>query len=361
MQFEIRTFTLADYINLFDESKVTIDPPYQRNFVWSEKSQQLLIESILSGTPIPSFFLLLKKDDNYELVDGQQRTRTILAFHRGLLKTSEGTLISDIDASKFHDFKIPVTIITELDASERIESFYALVNSTGIHTNRPELKKAEYFYTNFLGLVNSCLEYAPFKELDLFTDVSLKRMNDMDFTTELLALSHFGTSDKKEKTEDLFEQDIDDATKTALYNKFTSVIDVIARLNKIHKIKQTRYKQRNDFYTLFDFVMRHSDWKASTFEYLYRTLVLIGPSIKPSQEECPVLMQYARHCVTQSNSKNARDERYRILSRILVSEAPTPNSEQSQILRFLDVKSTEMIALENFHTMDNEAMSQAIG
>jgi len=361
MNFESRTFSLAEYIDLFDRSKVTIDPPYQRNFVWSVKSQQLLIESILSGTPIPSFFLLLKKNGNYELVDGQQRTRTILAFHRGLLRTSDGLSLSDIDASKFNDFKIPVTIITTLEPGERIENFYALVNNTGIHTNRPELKKAEYFYTTFLALVNSCLEYPPFKKLNLFSDVSLKRMNDMDFTTELLALSHFGTSEKKEKTEELFSNDIDGKTKKELYEKFIGVIDVIAQLNKIQEIRQTRYKQRNDFYTLFDFVRRHFDWKITTFEYLYRTLVLIGPSIKPSQEDCPILMEYARHCVTQSNSKHARDERYRIMSRILTSDTPAPNSEQKEVLKFLSVKSSAMVPLENFYTMDNDAISQAIG
>jgi uncharacterized protein with ParB-like and HNH nuclease domain len=76
-----------------EDEKGTLDlqPKYQRNPIWSSAQKCFLIDSIISGCPIPQIYLnvLTKKTTArerstvYEVVDGQQRLRAILEFMRG--------------------------------------------------------------------------------------------------------------------------------------------------------------------------------------------------------------------------------------------------------------------------------------
>lgn len=70
-----------------------IVPSYQRQFVWSEEQQLSLIQSILDGVPIGSFFISKRKDDScYDIVDGQQRLKSIFYFIENNYKTKNGRL-----------------------------------------------------------------------------------------------------------------------------------------------------------------------------------------------------------------------------------------------------------------------------
>jgi hypothetical protein len=64
------------------EGDIDPRPQYQRSSVWSERRNQLLIDSILRGFDIPKFYLreIKHKKYDYEVVDGQQRLRAIWDF-----------------------------------------------------------------------------------------------------------------------------------------------------------------------------------------------------------------------------------------------------------------------------------------
>ena len=65
-------------------SKERIDtrPDYQRPPVWSKAQKQLLLDTILRGYDIPKFYWRKtgSSPDTYEVIDGQQRTRSIWEF-----------------------------------------------------------------------------------------------------------------------------------------------------------------------------------------------------------------------------------------------------------------------------------------
>jgi len=222
-----------------------LDPPYQRNFIWSIKDQKELIDSILNNHPLPNFFLRSLKNGKYEMVDGQQRTRTILSYYRNNFAIND--VNQDLKKS-FNDYVISVTVISEIGKDELIEDFYARVNRTGLKTNKPELNKAQYFYTVFLGLNEELANNAQFRVLDLFTDASTKRMNDIDLVSELVTLLEFGNFEKKIKVDDLYESDISEQKRKELKDKFLLVVDRIAKLNSLSPLKKSRYRQRNDFF-----------------------------------------------------------------------------------------------------------------
>lgn len=76
--------------------KLNVRPPYQREFIYSEEQQKRVIESILNQRPINVFYWGRVGDaDNYELIDGQQRTMSICRFvHGGLHANYKGTSVA---------------------------------------------------------------------------------------------------------------------------------------------------------------------------------------------------------------------------------------------------------------------------
>src|ERR1700683_3472776 len=74
---------LNDY---FKKNGIYVDNSFQRRSVWVERNKARLIETILTGFPMPEIYLWLGKADpktgltKYSIVDGQQRLTAIRDF-----------------------------------------------------------------------------------------------------------------------------------------------------------------------------------------------------------------------------------------------------------------------------------------
>ena len=81
---EIRTtavdFSFGELLNLHNDKEIVIRPEYQRLFRWSNEQRSRLIESIVLSLPIPPIFLIEGTDGVLELIDGLQRTSSVLQF-----------------------------------------------------------------------------------------------------------------------------------------------------------------------------------------------------------------------------------------------------------------------------------------
>ena len=62
-----------------DQELLDLSPDFQRNPIWSEDEASYLIDSILSGIPVPEIYSRSKTSPEgetvHEIVDGQQRRR----------------------------------------------------------------------------------------------------------------------------------------------------------------------------------------------------------------------------------------------------------------------------------------------
>ncbi len=352
MKYRIETWNLSVLIKLYMAGNLNLNPPYQRKFIWSLEDQQILIESIGNNYPIPNLFLLETEKGKFDMVDGQQRSRTIISFYSEGFEDFNGKRYSSKLYPEFENYQISVIIIEEILKDElSIEEFYSLVNSAGIHLNRPEIKKAEFYDTEFLKLIIECNSYSNFKELGLFTDTVLKRMNDLDFVSELIVLLKEGITEKKEKVDRTFEHDITSDDSENLEKRFKKISDSLVELNKVFPLRKTRYKQRNDFYTLFGFFNLHS--LDSEYQlYIYQILVLIGGDIYPSNEECISFQNYARNCITQSNSKSARLERLNFFESLFLNENSSPNLVQKDVMAYYKMLDIELKKSKAQYTLD---------
>lgn len=356
MKFEVTKWTIAELQEKYEKGHLNLSPKYQRNFIWSIKDQQYLIESINKNNPIPNFFILKKKLNELEMVDGQQRSRTILGFLNGQFKDVKGDFYSKDNYQNLLNYTFPVTIISDVEG-ESIENFYAIVNKTGIHLNKPEVRKADYYDTILLKLVNDLANLKSIKKLNLFSQTSLKRMNDTDFISELVILMIKGHIEKKTHIDSYFEKDISIEESKDLKKGFKEVINRIITLNDCFEISKTRYKQRNDFYTLFDFLYKNKELSDETVLTFYKVLVIIGKDIKPSQEDCKPLMEYARNCVTQSNSKLARERRLDFFKELFLNTNDQPNQTQIEILAFYGIREKGLKKIEHYFTIPLEELN----
>ena len=79
------------------KNRIDTNPDFQRPAVWSIGQKQLLIDTILRGYDIPKLYWrkVSKSPEKYEVVDGQQRLRTIFEFHAGTFNLAKDA--DDID------------------------------------------------------------------------------------------------------------------------------------------------------------------------------------------------------------------------------------------------------------------------
>ena len=79
----------SDLFRMLIEGELNLQPEYQRNFVWENKTMSKFIESLLLSIPIPTIFLAENEDDTFEVIDGQQRLTTIFSFMKSRLEKEQ--------------------------------------------------------------------------------------------------------------------------------------------------------------------------------------------------------------------------------------------------------------------------------
>ena len=356
MKYQIKEITISQLIEWIKRDQINLHPPYQRNFIWSSKDQKLLIDSILKGYPLPNFFIYKKDDGRYDMVDGQQRATTISKYVKGEFSNSAKEYYKDIDKEKFMSYILNVTELYDIDSAngESLEDFYSLVNKRGVHLNPAEVNKAQYHDAPFMILVNELMDLQGLSDLDIFSIKTVQRMNDR-------SLFKGGITDKRKAVDELLESTLENAKVEQVREQFKTVLDALCKLNEIKPIKDTRFKQRNDFYTLFCFVAKHIELSQEVLNEQYKFLSFVDDKeyIRPTNDDCETFKEYAYHCVTQSNSKTARMTRLSILEDILiVKDVDEKSPRLSDVCEFLeeeyDIDNLAFVETEGYNLIDTK-------
>lgn len=128
-------------------------PSYQRNYVWTTEQQAQLIDSVLKGHYIGQMLLAKSAEaaDCYDIIDGQQRIKTIYFFIENGFRVKKEDVALDIETQQlFLNQPLQFYIIDEvLDVEQTVEIF-KLINTSGEPLTKQELRHAEIksiFYT----------------------------------------------------------------------------------------------------------------------------------------------------------------------------------------------------------------------
>ena len=131
--------------------KLTIQPEYQRNYIYAEgggKPEQDVIHSLLKGYPLGLIYFNKVGADKFEVLDGQQRITSIGRFVTNKFAISENgnpknfdSLASDQQA-KIWQSKL---LIFECEGSEtEIKQWFQTINIVGVELKPQELLNAIY-------------------------------------------------------------------------------------------------------------------------------------------------------------------------------------------------------------------------
>jgi hypothetical protein len=132
--------------------KLTIQPEYQRNYIYASdggKKEMAVIESILKGYPIGLIYFNKVSENNLEILDGQQRITSVGRFvtDKFAIKDENGMEQYFSGLAKDKKAKILETklLIYECEGSEsEIKEWFKTINIAGVPLNDQELLNAVY-------------------------------------------------------------------------------------------------------------------------------------------------------------------------------------------------------------------------
>lgn len=128
--------------------KLTIRPPYQREFVYDLQRQANVLHTILKGFPLNTMYWVKTGDDTYEILDGQQRTLSVMYFltHKFSINIDGNAYYSDVLTDdvyeKLMNYEFMV-YICEGTESEKLD-WFEVVNIGGEKLTDQELRNSVY-------------------------------------------------------------------------------------------------------------------------------------------------------------------------------------------------------------------------
>lgn len=203
-----QTYTIADFLKWNDDGELVLNPKFQRGSVWSPQARTYLIDSILRGYPIPKLLLRTEVDRDSrrtirDVVDGQQRLRTIIDFSSGRLtlgqkaKNLAGLKYADLDdelKDQFLSYKLTCEQLLNADDEDVLEVFVR-INSYAVPVSEAELRNAR-FDNEFSDLVKEIAEsLRPLWALGVISERERVRMVDQSVVAECFAFLSRGVID----------------------------------------------------------------------------------------------------------------------------------------------------------------------
>lgn len=263
--FDSRTYSINDFIEWDDRKQLEISPKFQRRSVWSPQAKSYLIDTILKDKPLPKIFIRATTDPKTkkttrEIVDGQQRIRTILSFVKDGFRISKvhneeygGMLYSELPEDVQGEFlKYELSVDLLLDVQDRdILDVFARLNTYSVSLNKQELFNAKYFgYFKQLVYKLSGDYYTFWTENHIFTDTKIMRMAEAELMTDLIIATVEGIQSKKQAEKYYAKYDESFDNRKEIENHVKEIMDLIGNLFG-DTLKTSNFRTTPNFYGLF--------------------------------------------------------------------------------------------------------------
>lgn len=217
-------YKVGDFISWAKNNNLILSPSFQRRAVWPLGAKSFLIDTIIRGLPIPIIFLRDQKTDlesfepKREVVDGQQRIRTLLAFvapqllkdykedrDKFTMKASHnkelaGKTFKELPpdvAQNILDYQFSVHILPSNVDDREVLQIFARMNATGVKLNQQELRNAAYFGELKTSMYSiSAEQLHRWRDWRLFSESQISRMAEVEITSEFIRHMVSGLSGK---------------------------------------------------------------------------------------------------------------------------------------------------------------------
>jgi hypothetical protein len=253
-----------------DSGDLQMKPPFQRNPVWTPPQKSYLIDSVLNGFPIPEIYMQEFVDEGgneqHIIIDGQQRIRACLEFVEGRFEIKEdespkwgGMRFDDLspeDKKRVFGYTFIVRVVPEM-SDEDIRGIFQRLNKNVVALNSQELRQATY-WGPFLRTMQELSNYSYWSTTGIFTPLNIRRMVDIEYISEIAVAILHGHQNKKETLDKYYaEYEEEFEAKEELVSIFQKVIFELEQLYP--DIKNSRWRKKTDFYSLFAFLATKID------------------------------------------------------------------------------------------------------
>ena len=131
--------------------KLTIQPEYQRNYLYAENNSEkeiAVINSVMKGYPIGLLYFN-KVGDRYEVLDGQQRITSLSRYYKNLFSVKDISMkkkfYKNLDAAQQKFFlETKLTIYICEGTETEIKEWFKTINIVGIPLNKQEISNSVY-------------------------------------------------------------------------------------------------------------------------------------------------------------------------------------------------------------------------
>jgi hypothetical protein len=233
--------TIYDYLN---KEFINLNAPYQRQVVWNEKEQSLLISSLVSNLYINPVLVNETRTDatlSWSCIDGKQRLTSVKRFYGneipviidnirvyysdcGKVATSKRRTMTDAERRSLDNKNFSVVVYNGIDYDSEKQIFSVIQN--GIALNYTErMSVLDTPFTSFLKILHEQYYIGEVK-----AKISNKRGNDILLFSRVITI---GTSKKPPVVASAIYRFAKKATQEEIDNSSGNVIRICDRLDDI--------------------------------------------------------------------------------------------------------------------------------
>ncbi len=274
--FNTRVYNINDFLEWHKSGFLIISPDFQRRGVWSIQAKSYLLDTVITGKPMPKILMTQNLRDSRDkiIIDGQQRLRSIIEYCSDQFVINEahnkeygGILFSNLPQEiqlNILNYSIGVDLLYDLTYEETLDIF-ARLNTYTVRLNSQELRNAEfagpfkqicykigYIYINY------------WEKSGMLTKQKIARMAEAELASDLLVVAVGGIEPKKLITSYYKKYNDEEATLTSSMDKVVEAMNLIVSLYPPDALKVTIYRQPQIFYSLFCSIY-HSMFEISGF------------------------------------------------------------------------------------------------
>jgi len=243
---DYESLIISDLLGFYNAKSLDINPWYQRRSVWSAPQKAYLMNTIFEKKPVPSIYIRQQIDIEHEkslkeVVDGQQRVRTIISYradefaakhpaHKGRVKYSQ---LTAAQKSSLLSTSLSVGYLIGATDQDVIEIF-GRINSVS-KTLNPMEKLNALFSGDFKQFcLNQAVARLPlWRSTGLFSANEISRMQEVQFMADLIinlieGLIDYNPSKIKKYFKD-FDEDF--SQEEGLTTRLEAVFQRLASLN----------------------------------------------------------------------------------------------------------------------------------
>lgn len=268
------TITVEQLCLMHRAKRINLSPGFQRKTVWTLTDRQRLIESMLSGYPLPSIFLYRRQDERssnslHDVIDGKQRIETLFMFmgersftrHKFNVRLDLGDGLRNWNwrtiqrshprlAHALNSFTLQKVEVSGHFA--RIVDLFVRINSTGKKLTGGEKRHARFYESAFLKQAEKLTtkHHAFLSRNKVLTAAQFDRMKGHELMAELLmSIRKGGPINKKTALDKAIGNESVNAK--ALQKSVSELNRVFSLLGRMFPLlNETRFSNISDFYTL---------------------------------------------------------------------------------------------------------------